>query len=417
MQNRSYSPPLLALYTGRLASELGNRIYLVALTLFLARENPRLITVLYLIGFLAPVVSGLFVGTLIAKIGPRASAILSDALCAGATIAMPFFLHSPILFVWVVIVGLVQPVYSPAVTPLVASVTAEDNRHRVSSIFTTVASGAQVIGPLVGGALYLVWLPLPFILQAASFVISAVCTSAARFSGVSRPHDATQHRGFAAFRHNLGLGFNYMRQSKALKMILLTALAINIGGGAIEAYIVLYVTRGLHLSAPYFATMVSFEGLMWVIVGLFNARYLSKRRQSWLFRFSTVFLVAGVVVLAAAVNYAMLLTAIAIFSLGMLTISTSIYAVRMNLVPVEHLGQVSSLFSTLQIAAGGLSVLIAGFFLPFVPIRVIISVAAFVLCLMTPFALRLAALLRESEMQSERTVAPDALLVSGTDTV
>jgi hypothetical protein len=101
----------------------------------------------------------------------------------------------------------------------------------------------------------------------------------------------------------------------------------------------------------------------------------------------------------------------------MLTISTSIYAVRMNLVPVEHLGQVSSLFSTLQIAAGGLSVLIAGFFLPFVPIRVIISVAAFVLCLMTPFALRLAALLRESEMQSERTVAPDALLVSGTDTV
>ncbi|MCY0870234.1 MAG: MFS transporter [Firmicutes bacterium] len=416
MQNSSYSPPLLALYTGRLASELGDRIYLVALTIFLAREDPRLITVLYLIGFLAPVVSGLFAGTLIAKIGPRAAAILSDAASASATVAMPFFLHSPILFLWVGIVGLAQPIFGPALTSLVSSVTVEDNRHRVSSIFSTVGAGAQVIGPLVGGALYLVWLPLPFILQTASFIVSAICTSIPKFGDVCRP-EATPHRGFAAFRHNLGLGFGYMRKSRPLTLILLTALAINVGGGTIEAYLVLYVTRGLHLGAPYYATMVSFEGLMWVIVGLVNARYLSKRKQSWLFRFSTVALVAGIATLALAVNYAMLLVSICLFSTGMLTISTSMYAVRMNLVPSAHLGQVSSLFSTLQIAAAGLSVLIAGFFLPFVSIRVIIGVAAFVLCLMTPFALRLASLLREKEMQPASALPADTALASVSDTV
>lgn len=384
----AYSPSLLTLYTGRFISIAGDKLYLVALTFLLAREHAFDLTLLWLIGLVAPLLMQWFTGSVADRFGAKWTAIASDLVCAVATLLIPFVLHSNWLFLLVFINAASGMFLSSALPPMITRLSNDKNAHEVNSILSTISSAAVFVGPLLGGLLTLHSTHLPFICEGLSFVFSALTLSTLRFKALpSTSAGAKQGKGIAAFWSDVAMGISYLRNNAMLRKIIWISSLLNFGTGAISAYEALFITKAVHLGAGGYGTIVAINGIGMVLAGLANARFAKRFRPIALVPAGGLMLMLGFIPYAFSVNLIMLAFSVVIISAGLITLTTAMRTVRQQTVPVEIQGRVISLQMILPTASASLSVLVGGALLPFFPIRTIIIGAVAVLFLCLPLAI------------------------------
>lgn len=383
----AYSPSLLTLYAGRFISIAGDKLYLIALTFILAREHAFDLTILWMIGLIAPLVMQWFTGSVADRLGVKWTAISADLICAAATLLIPFALHSGWLFVLVFINAAAGVFFSSAFPPMITHLTGDNNAHEVNSILGTVTSAATFIGPLMGGLLAIHSTSLPFLCEGLSFVFSAFTITWLRFPRTSSDTRAPKGKGLIVFWGDVRMGLSYLRSNALLRNMIWISSLLNFGTGAISAYEALFVTRAVHLGAAGYGTMAAVNGLGMVLAGIVNARFAKRFRPITLVPIGALILMLGFIPFAFSVNLIMLAVSVLIVSGGLITLVTAMRTVRQQTIPVEIQGRVISLQMVLPNVSASLSVLIGGALLPFVPIRTIVIGAVAILFLCLPITL------------------------------
>ena len=389
--NSALTRPLVTLYFARLVSLVGDRVYLIALTIYLAGKNGEYLAVLWLSQLALPIVTGFFEGTVIDRLGYRRTAVIADIVNAAATAAMPFVLHRYIwLFILAFLVSGAASFSGTAMNPMISDLTSEKTRHQANSLTGTMASVALFVGPVLGGSLFVYNHGLPFFAQSISFTVSALCLLSIRLPARrASGSESDESGGGVSVWSDLRMSLHYIWKNRVLRTCVAMYVLFNLGTGILEPYQVLFLTKAVHLSTQDFTVVVSASGLALVIGGLINARYLKNVRPQVLAPIGTLVTLLGIIPYVFSMTLAAAIASLVVSSFGTVTILASVGTIRMNAIPVSHQGRILGVVGAMSIMAATVSILIGALLLPYFPIRTIFIAAAAVMILTLPVAFRL----------------------------
>jgi len=224
--------PLFALFAANAVSMTGNVAALIAIPWFVLETtgSPAKTGITAFAALLPVVLSGLFGGALVDRLGYRRASILSDLASAGAVAAIPL-MHSTIglefwqLVVLVFLGGLLDAPGSSARTALLPDVVARAgwSYERATGAAAVVERGSRLAGAPFAGLLIAVTGPTNVLwIDAATFLVSA----AAIAFGVPRPAKTTE-RPVTSYLRELREGYAFLRRDRTLAVLVLTVALTN----------------------------------------------------------------------------------------------------------------------------------------------------------------------------------------------
>ena len=197
----------------------------------------------------APVILGLVVGVWVDRHPRRPVLIASPLLNAIAIASIPLAAAIGALSLWQLYVvsliaggfglatGIARNAFLPAVVGR-SQLVAANGRLQASDAV------AQVAGPSLGGILVqALSAPVAMAVDAVSFLASAISVAAMRVEETVRPKE--EHRGMAA---EIGEGLRWLRDHPVLLRSVVAITLANVEWFAVQAVLVVYGTRELHLS-------------------------------------------------------------------------------------------------------------------------------------------------------------------------
>ena len=252
--------------------------------------------------YAAWLVVGLPAGVLVDRWPRRLTMVLSDltraALLGGLSVAvLAHDVSLPLLVVVVFLIGTAGCFFDPAAQAAIPNLVGRDQNqlaHANSRIWTLDMLGRSLIGPPLGAALFAAGTALPFGVNAATFVISALLLSGLRQLGsgepaANRPTIATSlvEGIFFLWTHpdlralTVGMGTYNLAYNTAYATLVLYAqdrlhlddrgfgllLATMAVGGLLGAWAAPWCNRRLSLRAVY-AAALGVQALGWLIVAL-----------------------------------------------------------------------------------------------------------------------------------------------------
>jgi predicted MFS family arabinose efflux permease len=183
-----------------------------------------------------------------AAVAALAMGVLAMALTGG---------HPPLaLLLGVVLAECVAAAcYKAAAPGTIALLAAPADVPRVVAGVEAGEQGALILGPALGGALYQLSRPLPFVVDAVSYAVTAVCVRSMRsdLRAGDVPADAASVRRRGRVRRQedgLRAGLRLIRSSRLLRLVLLWATTVNGVLAALTYQAVFALSRHGHGAAP-----------------------------------------------------------------------------------------------------------------------------------------------------------------------
>lgn len=186
------------LFAGRVVDEFGDAVSPAALTLAVvtAMHSSAGLAVILVCGMLPRVALLPFGGVVVDRVGARRVALASDAVSGLAQLSIGLLLLAGHLAIAPIAVaaaagGAASAFGVPATLPLVAGTVDAGGRLVANSLLGTAGSATSVAGPAVAGALiFTVGTGWAFVLDAATFTISAVTLALIRVRSVDVPRQS-----------------------------------------------------------------------------------------------------------------------------------------------------------------------------------------------------------------------------------
>lgn len=289
---RSLSPlrhrPFRLLAGGQLASNLGDSFYAVALPWYvLAHHGGALLLGTVLAAYGLP-------RTVLVAVGGHASdwfrpwtvMMVSDfvrmvAVAALAAVAMTGPASAWTLVPIAVVLGAGAGLFLPASFSIVPSLLPDEHLQAGNGLIDGGTQLATLIGPAVGGVVVALLGPAPaFAIDAGSFALSVLS-----LAGIRSAHNAAREESGAAsaltsLSERLSLS-SVLRQERVLQVILLIAVAANIGFGGLGEVALPVLARGpFHLGASGYGGLVAAFGGGALLGTLAAAQLNSPRRPA-----------------------------------------------------------------------------------------------------------------------------------------
>ncbi|MBP3041870.1 MFS transporter, partial [Bacillaceae bacterium Marseille-Q3522] len=169
-----------------------------------------------------------------------------------------------------------------------------------------------------------------------------------------------------------------IRGNNLLRNVTFSASAFLLGGAAIDAYEVLFIKNALDLGPKGYAFVVSLSGASFLIGGFVNV-FISKWFDSRsLFVYGTILAVFANIMYSFSVNIYLVTISLILTGIGVTAHNTTATTILQTNIPKHLQGRVTSFQSTFPDLSSTVSVLIAGIFVPYTPIRIIVIVAALI---------------------------------------
>jgi MFS family permease len=373
----SFSPQLIILYLGRLVSVCGDWVYMIALSLLLAKNHGVELTILWIIRTLSPILIRFFAGTIVDSLGPKKTVVLTD-IARGLLVALiPFTIGTWYLFILVFLVSALGPFYPASMNPIITNLVSEENRHRVNSNLSIIVSLALFVGPMLGGLLVQFNYSIPFYTQAATYIFSAIT-----LIFIKAPPKSYQNYhnffNFKVIRNDLVDTIKIIFKNAKIKYITFSSAFFLLGGAAIDAYEVLFITKGLGFGSTEYALFVSVSGISFLVGGFVNSIVAKKFQLDTLLTIGLIVAVLSNIVFAISINFYMITISTFLLGIGLTTFNTSVVTILQNSIPTEKQGRLTSIQSVFPETASVLSVLLSGSLIPFLPIRYIILGFSFI---------------------------------------
>lgn len=274
------------LWTGQSVSNVGDRVTLFVvptLMIFVLKSSPFEIGIVSMAQWLAIPILSLVAGVMVDRWDLRRLLIGCDLFRVVVVAAIPVaywqgFLSVPLLFVCVVLLSAATVFFNIAYVPAVSAIVEPAELVRANSRMETSRTVAEVGGPSVAAGLYSALNVAALLVDAATYLFSAVCLRA--MGPLGHKPDRTE-RLWA--RLMVGIRRNWA--DPVLRRCTAGTLGANIGGPIFVTLLPVLAYRGLHMSVGVFGAVMS-TAAAGAVVGALLAPKVSRlmgrgRMQAW----------------------------------------------------------------------------------------------------------------------------------------
>jgi MFS family permease len=258
----------------------------------------------------------------------------------------------------VFLAGICAQFFAPARLAIIQEIVPEPFRARASGLSQTTSSLAMIAGPMAAAPLYFACGPgLALVVNAVSFLVSF--TAIAAIGG--RWSVRAKHEPGSSYRRDLVEGLRFFGGNVTLRVVLVTACLVMLGGGCLNALDIFFLQRNLHVSTQFYGLLSGAGGCGLLFGAVLTTVYGDRfgiLRVFWL----------GIVGLGALVLlYARLSSLgpamVVLFAIGLpnAAVNVVIGPIIMKATPARFLGRVAAVFHPATALASLLSTALAGY--------------------------------------------------------
>jgi MFS family permease len=271
----------LKLWAGQTVSELGSVVTRTAVplvALLVLGAGPFEMALIVVAGSLAVLLVGFFAGVWVDRIRRRPLLIGSDALRSLLLFSIPLayaanVLRMEQLYVVVFLEGCLGALFSAAYPAYVPSLIGVNRVVEGNSKLATSSSIAEIGGPgLAGGLVQLVSAPFAILVDAVSFVVSAISVLLIRAPEPPRPERTTA----TPIRTEIVEGLQLVRRHRVLFPIVLRSIVAHVAGSFYGVLYTIYLIEDLHLTPLLLGIVVSAGGVGSLVGSLFASRVIRR---------------------------------------------------------------------------------------------------------------------------------------------
>jgi len=367
MRRRTQAPlgrPYWTLWTAGAISFTGDGIMFGALPLLAASitRDPRIVSLTEAVAGVGWLLLGLVSGVMVDRWRRTTTMWIVDAIravVAGAFAAAVLAgLESiPLLLVTGFLLGLLAPFFDNASSSVIPELVAPTALERANGYNqAALVLLANLLGPPLGAALFVVHHGVPILFDAVSFAAAAALVFSVRRAAPARERLPDRHLG-----RELKEGLVYLYRHKLLRTLCLLLLVANAIGSGIIAILVLYVLEALDLPEAGFGWLVAIYAVGGV-AGAALAPRLSRRLST-----STSLITAMLVMGVAIVGFGLVAKLVVVIPGAILMGFGSTWwnvvsiTLRQRIVPAELLGRVTAVYRMVAFCAAPLGAVGAGF--------------------------------------------------------
>jgi MFS family permease len=227
------------LWYGQVVSQLGDWFTSVAVYALLLEltGNATSVALMIVVQFLPQAIIGPLAGVVVDRFDRRRVMIAADLLRGAVILVLPFAAragHVPLIYAVVGTAVAITAFFEPARTAVIPRVTGTANLLTANALSSATWSAMLAIGAGLGGALTaLLGRDVAFLLNAASFFVSALFIARARFD--ASPPKSPRARGLAASTGLTDLveGARYVRSDRHVAALMLVKAGWGMSGGVI----------------------------------------------------------------------------------------------------------------------------------------------------------------------------------------
>ncbi len=337
--------PLVALFAADAISLSGNAIAQVAIPWYVlvTTGSPALTGLAVFAAFVPVVVSALFGGVIVDRLGFRTASVIADLASAAAVAAIPALHLTVGIELWqlLALVFLGALLDTPGATARSALFPdlvelAGIPLERATGIRGAIQRGSLLVGgPLAGVLVATVGPTNALWLDAGTFLVSAALVTALVPAALRAPGPATQRR----FLGDLAEGIGFIRRHRLVRAIVLTVLVTNFLDAPLPVLMQVYARENFGSAVDLGLMIGVFGGAALVGSLAFSAvGHRLPRRLTFVACF--VVWAADYLVLAATPPFALTLVALAVGGLAVGPLNPLLMAVEYELIPPELRGRV-----------------------------------------------------------------------------
>ena len=352
-------PSFGALFLATLGSGLGTGIALIALMVdvFDRTGSGKWVAALLIADFLPMLVIGLTLGPLVDRLSRRRLMIASDLLRFGAFLVLPFADSALLIVIVAGVTGFATGFFRPAVYAGMPNLVDEEDLPQANALFQTIDNGTYMLGPLLGGLLLSISGPsVAYFVNAVTFLASALL--------IARIPERSLQLGAAAANGHwraLSEGFRAVRDSRALLTVLVTWTVVMLGNGFVNVAEVSLAKVSLDGGDLGLGVLMAGAGVGRVLGSFLGGTWVERRGMRDAYASAIVLMAAGVGLAAAAPVIWLAAAAVVVsgFGNGIASVCNPVLVQRGA--PDELRGRAFTVIMSVNFAALGLAMILAGF--------------------------------------------------------
>jgi predicted MFS family arabinose efflux permease len=259
-------------------------------------------------------------------------------------------------------------------------IVADEQQPQAASISQATFALSFIIGPAIASPLYFAVGPIvACIINAMSFLISAISVRAIRASKEAlHPYlkTDTQHSsgGIKAVVRELFAGLRFVAQTRVLLIVMILVLIAMLGGGALNALDIIFVSQRLNVSTSLYGPLIAAGGLG-TLLGAIGAGFVAKKVMPRHILAGSVFLLGlGLVIYAFQTQYFLALVVMFFTGIPQGGIDVGFTPMLLGTTPRSLIGRVQSVIETAMFGTSLISIALAGYFGQFIPVYIIYAV-------------------------------------------
>ncbi len=271
----------MKLWAGQTVSELGSVVTRTAVplvALLVLGAGPLEMALLVVSGSLAVLLVGFVAGALVDRLLRRPLLIWADAIRAIVLLSIPAayvagVLRIEQLYLVVFLEGCLGALFDAGYPAYIPSLIGVDRVVEGNSKLATSASLAEIGGPGFAGALVqVIGAPLAILVDAVSFVVSAISLILIRSPEPARPSRAAP----VPMRHEIVEGLQLVRHHPLLVPLALRSVFAHFAGAFYSVLYTIYLIRDLQLSPFLLGIVISAGGVGSLVGSLFASRAIAR---------------------------------------------------------------------------------------------------------------------------------------------
>jgi MFS family permease len=271
----------MKLWVGQTVSELGSVVTRTAVPLvavLVLGAGPFEMALLVVSGSLAVLLVGFFAGAWVDRLHRRPLLIWADAIRAVLLFSIPAAYFAGLLrieqmYVVVFLEGCLGALFDAAYPAYVPSLIGVDRVVEGNSRLATSSSLAEIGGPGLGGGLVqVIGAPFTILIDALSFVVSAISLSLIRRPEPPRPPRTSP----TPIRHEILEGIRLVRRHPILVPLTLRSVIAHVAGSFYGVLYTIYLIEDLQLPPFLLGVVISAGGVGSLIGSFFAARVIAR---------------------------------------------------------------------------------------------------------------------------------------------
>lgn len=247
--------------------------------------------------------------------------------------------------------------YTSPYQSLLPDVTPSAHHGKVQGFQSFMRGGGMFMGMVVAGILFYRWRPLPFILCSLLIMVFTYLTVARIREPEPDRSLLPPHQGLRAEVRRV---FRSVRQNKPIQRFMVASFLWESTLAGLRPFIMLYFIYTLGSTAQVGALLLGLVGVTYMVAGVVSGYLADRYGRSRVMRAGLWVYLGGCILGTFLHDIKWAFVFLPIFGLGGSIVLTLPYAILIRLMPREHIGQFTGMFSMMRGLANVIAPLVAG---------------------------------------------------------